>query len=121
MTGSILSEGALFGLTLLSGTLLGSFLMAIITGHFRWVKPDLGHLYHVVVGGLFMGVGAIMAGGCNIGNGLTGLSTLSVCSLIAVIAIYCGMRLGIYWLTLSETLEKPIEKQPHWYSFMHRA
>jgi len=121
MTGSILSEGALFGLALLSGTLLGSFLMAITTGHFRWVKPDLSHLYHIVVGGLFMGVGAIMAGGCNIGNGLTGLSTLSVCSLMAVVAIFCGMRLGIYWLTLSETLEKPIEKQPHWYSFMHRA
>lgn len=116
-TGSVLGEGTLFGLTLLAGVLSGSFLMAITTGHFRWVRPDLNHLSHIIVGGLFMGVGAILAGGCNIGNGLTGLSVLSVCSLMAVISIFCGMRLGIYWLTFSETLEK----RHHWYSFMHRA
>ncbi len=106
----------MFGLALLSGTLLGSFLMAITTHHFRWVKPDPDHLFHIVVGSLLMGVGAIVAGGCNIGNGLTGLSTLSVRALIAVIAIFSGMRLGVYWLTHSENLEK----QSHWYSFVHR-
>lgn len=116
-TGSILGEGVQFGITALGGVLLGSFFMAIATGRFRWVKPDLNHLYHIVVGGLFMGVGAIMAGGCNIGNGLSGLSVLSVCSLMAVVAIFSGMLLGIYWLTLSETLET----RHHWYSFMHRA
>lgn len=116
-TGSVLGEGALFGLALLGGVLLGSFLMAMITGNFRWVKPDLNHLSHIMVGGLFMGVGAILAGGCNIGNGLTGLSVLSVCSLMAVVSIFCGMCLGIYWLTFSEALEK----QHHWYSFMHRV
>jgi len=45
------------------------------------------------------------------------LSVLSVRSLIAVIAIFSGMRLGVYWLVRSEVLEK----QPHWYSFMHKA
>jgi len=116
VTGSILGEGTLFGITLLSGTLLGSFIMAFTTGHFRWVRPELYHLYHIVVGAIFMGAGAIMAGGCNIGNGLTGLSVLSVTSLIAVIAIFSGMRLGIFWLTFSESLGK----QHHWYSFTHR-
>ncbi|HED33745.1 MAG TPA: YeeE/YedE family protein [Gammaproteobacteria bacterium] len=117
VTGSVLSDSALFGLTLLTGTLLGSFLMARITGRFRWTRPDSTHLCHIVVGGLLMGAGAIVAGGCNIGNGLTGLSVLSVRSLIAVIAIFSGMRLGVYWLVRSEALEK----QHHWYSFMHKA
>jgi len=116
-TGNMLGEGTQFGMTLLGGTLLGSFSMAIISRRFRLVKPDTGHLYHFIVGGLFMGTGAIMAGGCNIGNGLTGLSTLSACSLIAVIAIFCGMRLGIYWLMFSEALEK----QQHWLAFMHKT
>ena len=115
VTDNILSDGALFGVTLLIGTLLGSFLMSSITGRFKWIQPDSSHLCHIVVGGLLMGVGAIVAGGCNIGNGLTGLSVLSVRSLIAVIAIFCGMRLGIYWLMRNETLEKT----HHWYSFTH--
>ena len=114
-TGSILSEGALFGFTLLSGTLLGSFFTASTTGTFRWVKPETHHLSHVVFGGLLMGVGAIMAGGCNIGNGLSGLSVLSVHSLIAVIAIFFGMRLGVSWLMRTEVQQKP----DHWYSFLH--
>jgi hypothetical protein len=113
-TGNLPGEGAQFGIMLLSGTLLGSFFMAVLTKRFRLVKPDTGHLYHIVVGGILMGIGAIMAGGCNIGNGLTGLSTLSVCSLISVIAIFTGMRLGVYWLMFSESLDKP----QHWYSFM---
>ncbi len=116
VSGSLMSEGAMFGVTLLSGTLLGSFIMAITTGSFKWVKPDSNHLCHILMGGLLMGVGAIVAGGCNIGNGLTGLSVLSVRSLIAVIAIFAGMRLGICWLMYSEA----IEKHSHWYSFMHR-
>jgi uncharacterized membrane protein YedE/YeeE len=115
-TGSLPGEGAQFGLMLLIGTLLGSFFMAVATKRFRLVKPDTSHLYHIVVGGVLMGIGAIMAGGCNIGNGLTGLSTLSVCSLIAVIAIFTGMRLGIYWLMISESLDQP----QHWYSFILR-
>ncbi|VAW64605.1 hypothetical protein MNBD_GAMMA08-841 [hydrothermal vent metagenome] len=106
VTDNILSDGALFGVTLLMGTLLGSFFMASIRGRFRWIQPDTSHLCHIVVGGLLMGTGAIVAGGCNIGNGLTGLSVLSVRSLIAVIAIFCGMRLGICWLMRSEVLEK---------------
>lgn len=117
VTGSLLSDGALFGVLLLCGTLLGSFVMARVTGRFRWVKPDTDHLAHIVVGGVLMGVGAVVAGGCNIGNGLTGLSVLSVRSLIAVIAIFAGMRLGVFWLMRSEVLEK----QSHWFSFMHRA
>lgn len=112
VTGTLMSDSALFGLTLLAGTLLGSFVMAMTTGSFKWVKPDSGHLSHIVIGSLLMGVGAVVAGGCNIGNGLTGLSVLSVRSLIAVIAIFTGMRIGIFWLMHNELLVK----KSHWYT-----
>ncbi len=115
-TGAVLSEGTQFGLTLLGGTLAGSFLMAVLTGRFRWTLPERHHLCHIVIGGMLMGFGAILAGGCNIGNGLTGLSALSVRSLIAVIAIFAGMRLGVHWLMRTET----IERERHWYSFIYR-
>jgi len=101
-TGSVMGEGAQFGVTLLIGTLLGSFLMATLTGSFRWSSPKAHHINGIVIGGSLMGFGAIVAGGCNIGNGLTGMSALSVRSLIAVIAIFAGMRMGVYWLALSE-------------------
>ncbi len=116
-TGSTLGDGAMFGLSLLAGTLLGSFLMAISRGSFHWVKPNSGNLWLVMLGSLLMGIGAILAGGCNIGNGLTGLSVLSVRSLIAVIAIFAGMRLGIYWLTYRETHER----KPRRVFFMRHA
>lgn len=122
--GSILSEGAIFGMMLLLGTVLGSFIMAVSSGRFRWVKPERSHLCHIIIGGLLMGMGAIIAGGCNIGNGLTGLSVLSVRSMIAVIAIFAGMRMGIYWLSRSENrvAERTLgEKPAHWYSFMYRT
>jgi len=101
-TGSVLGEGAQFGVTLLIGTLLGSFITAMLTGGFRWNAPKAHHLNSIIIGGSLMGFGAILAGGCNIGNGLTGMSALSVRSLVAVIAIFAGMRIGVYWLTLSE-------------------
>ena len=101
------SSGQIFALTLLGGTLLGGMLSALLTRSFRWVVPDSGHLAHLLIGGSFMGIGAIMAGGCNIGQGLSGISTTSVKALIAVLAIISGMRIGIAWLQHTEKVASP--------------
>ena len=42
-----------------------------------------------------MGVGGVLARGCTIGQGLTGLSTLSIAAPIAVFAMVVGARLGL--------------------------
>ena len=42
-----------------------------------------------------MGVGGTLAAGCNIGNALTGLSILSVNSLLATAAIAFGLALAV--------------------------
>ena len=91
-------SGSLFGFFLISGILAGALLSALACGDFRWTTPDGTRIGHYIVGGAMMGMGAIMAGGCNIGQGLTGLGTLSLQSILAVSAMIAGMRLGLWWL-----------------------
>jgi len=42
-----------------------------------------------------MGFGGTLAGGCNIGNALTGLSILSLNSLVATASILLGLALAV--------------------------
>ncbi len=90
-----------FVLYLLPGTLLGALAAAVFSGEFRWVAPASGRVAAYLAGGGLMGFGAMLAGGCNIGQGLTGAATLSVSSLLAVAGILAGMSLGMYWVSRS--------------------
>ncbi len=96
------STGAYFGLALIVGILAGGLLMALAYRRFHWVPPDGSRVGAYLTGGILMGVGAILAGGCNIGNGLTGASTISLHSLMAFAAIVVGMRAGLWWLQRQE-------------------
>jgi len=93
---------SLFGVSLVAGTLLGSFLSAVLTRTFRVTPPNPASIGRILAGGFMMGTGAICAGGCNIGQGVTGLSTLSIESVFAVVAIFAGMYVGVKWLQYSE-------------------
>jgi len=115
VSGSELGDGAQFGIALVAGTLLGGLIMALATRSFRWVMPDVRNLPHLVIGGLLMGFGAVMAGGCNIGQGLSGISTCSIQPLIAVLAIIMGMRVGLAWLSWLE--ERPMRGRGHRHLF----
>jgi uncharacterized protein len=42
-----------------------------------------------------MGSGGVMAFGCSVGQGLTGLSTLALASFVAVAGILAGSALGL--------------------------
>ena len=44
----------------------------------------------IVLGGFLLGFGARYAGGCTSGHGITGLATLQVSSLVAVIGFFIG-------------------------------
>jgi hypothetical protein len=44
-----------------------------------------------------MGIGGTVAGGCNIGNALTGLSALSTHSLVATAGIVLGALAALGW------------------------
>jgi len=80
-----------FGIAGVLGMLLGSSAMALATRTFRW--EGFGSVEDVsnhVVGGLFMGFGGVTALGCTIGQGLTGISTLAVGSIITLASIIIG-------------------------------
>lgn len=87
-----------FAIPLLAGILLGALMAAAFSGEFHWVAPAPDFALTYLVGGVLMGVGAITAGGCNIGNALTGVSTTSVEALLATLAIVAGISLGLVWL-----------------------
>jgi uncharacterized membrane protein YedE/YeeE len=48
-----------------------------------------------LVGGVLMGVGGVTGLGCTFGQGLSGLSTLSLNSFVAVAAIVAGAVLAL--------------------------
>jgi hypothetical protein len=83
-----------WGALMLAGLVVGSWVGARLQGPVAWTAPAARDLPRRFVGGLLMGAGGTVAGGCNIGNALTGLSILSVHSLIATAAIAVGGALG---------------------------
>ena len=95
-SGEITGNG--FPLALMGGALAGALASAVSRGNFRWTMPAAPEFIRTVVGGGLMGIGAVFAGGCNIGQGLTGVSTLSLASLLAIAGMAIGMRMGLAWL-----------------------
>ena len=80
-----------FGIAVVAGVLVGSFATAIATGRFQleaYNSPR--HMLRSVTGAALMGAGGAMAYGCSIGQGLTGLSTLGLPSMIGVAGILLG-------------------------------
>lgn len=87
-----------WGTLLIAGLLLGSFLSAWAHGELRWRVPKSERLLQSGVGGLLMGFGAQLAGGCTIGHSLTGLSVLSVGSIASTASILIGAWGMAWWL-----------------------
>lgn len=92
------SKRLTLGMVTALGLVVGTFFSALLQGTFRWEgfsqTPDLaGHL----MGGGMMGVGGVLAMGCTMGQGLSGLSTLSLGSFVAVGGIVCGAVLALQW------------------------
>ncbi|MHB8174640.1 MAG: YeeE/YedE family protein [Nitrospirota bacterium] len=84
------------------GLVLGSFISAYSNKEFSWRAPKAQSLVTQFSGGLIMGFGATLAGGCNIGHGLTGLSTLALGSLVSIIFIVLGSWTMVYFLFIRE-------------------
>ncbi len=80
---------------MLLGVPLGSLLSAWSRGMARWQVPEAPEFLRRFLGGLLMGFGGTLAGGCNIGNALTGLSILSLNSLVATASILLGLALAV--------------------------
>jgi len=83
-----------FGVAAVGGVILGSFIYAILTGKFRLETfTDRGDMVRHIFGGIAMGFGGVLALGCTIGQGVTGMSTLALGSLISLASIIFGSAL----------------------------
>ena len=92
-----------WGTLLVLGLLAGSFIAAKASGEFRVRVPDATQAKRSVGGGTMMGVGAVMAGGCNVGNGMVQTSLFSYQGWVALLFIAVGIWLGAkLWLKPSE-------------------
>jgi len=83
---------------LVLGTPIGAFLSARAGKEFKWIVPDAQTMMKVFMGGLIMGFGAVLGGGCNVGHSLTGFSTLAMASIVATIFIILGNWTMVYFL-----------------------
>jgi uncharacterized membrane protein YedE/YeeE len=84
------------GIVALLGVIAGSAASALQRREFRWEGfRQTEDLVNHLIGAALMGVGGVTALGCTFGQGLSGLSTLSLGSLIAVFGLVAGGVLGV--------------------------
>jgi uncharacterized membrane protein YedE/YeeE len=83
-----------FGIAAVFGIITGSFLYAVLSGNFRIETfSSREDMVNHIVGGALMGFGGVIALGCTIGQGITGMSTLALGSAITLVTIIFGSAL----------------------------
>jgi hypothetical protein len=83
-----------FGIALIFGMIAGSFVYAIISGNFRVETfSNRSEMVSHLVGGALMGFGGVLSLGCTIGQGVTGISSLAMGSVLATLSIVFGSAL----------------------------
>ena len=90
-----------WGVMLIIGIVFGSFFSAVLSGTFafqfipslwesQFSSQWLPRFIIAVIGGMFIGVGSRWAGGCTSGHGISGVSQLSLTSMIAAASFFIG-------------------------------
>lgn len=87
---------------LVIGIVIGSFISAFLSGEFNLVfipltefksilnQNILGRIFSAFTGGILLGFGARLAGGCTSGHGISGTFQLSIASWISLIGFFAG-------------------------------
>ena len=80
-----------FGTGLVGGVLVGALAAGLLFGSFRWQSFETpGQTGRYLAGAALMGVGGVMAGGCTVGAGLSGVPTLGFAAILALLSIAAG-------------------------------
>jgi len=101
-----------FGIVVVVGIVAGSLLSSQVTGQFSlkgFEKPT--DMPRYLIGAACMGVGGALAFGCSIGQGITGMSTLSYMSMVALSGIISGGWIALRFETSGHSAPKPIQRQ----------
>ncbi|PAF47160.1 hypothetical protein BKH46_05030 [Helicobacter sp. 12S02634-8] len=97
-----------WGVFLVLGIFIGSFIAAKGANEFKFRLPDKKTLGLNLSGGLAMGFGAALAGGCTIGNGLVNTAIFSYQGWVAVVFFLLGA-----WIATYLTIIRPTQKALH--------
>lgn len=83
-----------FGTGLVGGVIVGSFLSALVRSELNLVSFGApNETLRYLAGGSLMGFGGVLAGGCTVGAGLSGVGALSFAAILGLVAIMVGGRI----------------------------
>jgi uncharacterized protein len=85
-----------FGVMSVPGVIVGAFIASRRARDFRWeAYDDHYEMRRHLTGGVLMGFGGVLAGGCTIGQGLSAGSLLAITWPVTVLGMMLGARTGI--------------------------
>jgi uncharacterized membrane protein YedE/YeeE len=95
-----------FGVATVAGVVFGSFLYTLIFRKIRieWFVSWQDFFMHAA-GAVMMGIGGVLAMGCTIGQGISGVSTLALGSILTIVSIIAGSAATMkyqYYLMMRE-------------------
>lgn len=94
LTMTRLGFGLKFGAASVLGVFIGAFASAVLARQFAWTLPSGPQMLRNLAGAVLMALGGVLAMGCSIGQGMAGVATLSVSSLLVVVAMVLGAWLA---------------------------
>ena len=95
-----------WGMFLVLGLFIGSFIAAKASGEFRWRVPNAKTMVTSSAGGVLMGIGASLAGGCSIGNGLVMTAMMTWQGWIALVFMILGVWVASYFVFVRPTKQR---------------
>ncbi len=88
--------GLNFSIGSVVGVVFAAMVGSLIRRRFRWEAcDDPRELGRQILGGFLMGIGAVLAVGCSVGQGLTAFSTLTFSAPVVATSIFMGASLGL--------------------------
>lgn len=89
-----------FGLGLVPGVFIGALLTAVIKGEARIQRFEADTpMERYLVGGVLMGFGSMLAGGCAVGAGMAGGSIMALTAWVAVFCMWLGAMITHRWMS----------------------
>ena len=102
-----------FGVAVVFGILCGSLFYALVSGGFRIETfSDRADMINHLMAGVLMGFGGVLALGCTVGQGVAGISTLSMGAVLATGTIMLGSVLTtkMQYHMLDESFSKSLRR-----------
>ena len=96
--------GPSFGIGSVLGVVIGGFVGSLIRDGFRWEAcDDPRELKRQMGGAALMGIGAVIAAGCSVGQGLSAMSLLAYNAPLVAAGIWLGAWVGLRQLIFGGT------------------